>query len=485
MLVMFAEWRPDVAELNSGFAGDVLNALSADGSYIPAPSFAAVTSALEGVCLGGFLARELDGTITIFAGTADKLWVLDNNTQDWTDASQTGVTYGANDVAQWSFAQFGPYVIAVNVNDDPQVFELGASAEFADLGGNPPRAAYVKVWGDFVALLDLADYPNRVHWSGLNDATEWTPGTNNSDYQEFPDGGAVQGSTEATNPLIFQERAIRRATFVPGSVEIFTFQKVHDLRGVKSPYSIASRGALAFYADEGGFFQIGSDGALTPVGFEKVDRTVFGQLASADIGRIYGAVDPFFSRVYWAVDYGATGAYNHIIVYDFNLGRFSQIKADVQLIFPAATPGYTLEGLDSISASLDSLPFSLDSKVWQGGAPVLAGFDSQNRMGFFSGPSLEATLTTSEAGSVDGGIVRTSSVYPVVDTNDARVTVGFRFRRGDAVNWLPEQAQSTNTGRVRKRSRGRFHRFKVRVPAGDDWSHAQGVDVAFTQAGER
>lgn len=125
-MISFAEWRPDVAELNSGFAGDVLNVLSADGSYIPAPSFAAVTSALEGVCLGGFLARELDGTITIFAGTADKLWILDNNTQDWTDASQTGVTYGANDVAQWSFAQFGPYVIAVNVNDDPQMFERGA-----------------------------------------------------------------------------------------------------------------------------------------------------------------------------------------------------------------------------------------------------------------------------------------------------------------------------------------------------------------------
>lgn len=203
---------------------------------------------------------------------------MDNTDASWDDISQTATTYGATATAPWSFAQFGEYIIAANENDDPQVFNLGVSTEFADLGGSPPRAAVAKVWGDFVVLMGLASNKDRVHWSAINDHTGWTPGTNNSDYQTFPDGGAVQGSTEATNPLIFLERSVFKATFQPGSTEIFTFQKIHDKRGAASRDSIATRGSFAFYADQGGFFQMGQDGSITPIGFLKVDTTLFGQM---------------------------------------------------------------------------------------------------------------------------------------------------------------------------------------------------------------
>lgn len=487
MLIPAAEYRPDVADLNTNFTDDLLNVLCADGSYIPAPAFAALTSAVSEKPLGAISVQQLDGSISFFNGSATKLWKLNNTTLAWDDVSQAATTYSASSDAPWSFAAFGNFVIAVNQNDDPQVLQIGVDTVFRDLGGSPPRAGIVRIWGDFVALMRLTSNPNRVQWSGLNDCEFWTPGTNNSDYQDFPDGGEVQGSSEATNPIVFLTSAIQRATFVPGSLEVFTFQKIHDKRGAKSPYSIATRGAFAFYADEGGFFQISPDGGITPIGFEKVDRTVFRRLNVSAISKIYGAVDPFYSRVYWAIDYAGSGVYDIMLVYDWNIGRWTPIEIDALFILPMATAGYTLDGLDAVSSSLDALPFSLDSKAWQGGAPFLAAFDPSNRLGAFSGDPLEATVTTPEMGETNGQVMRSTSTYPVVDTDQVFVSIGIRMRRTpqQPVTWMAEQSPSYNTGRVRKRSRARFHRFKMRIPAGETWNHNKGIDVDLTPAGER
>lgn len=487
MFIPAAEYRPDVADLNTAFSDEIRNVLVADGSYIPAPSFRTLTDPIDGEPLGGISVKSLGGEILFFAGTAEKLWLLNGTTMEWDDVSQAAVTYDASRIAPWSFAAFGNFVIAVNQNNVPQVMEIGVDVAFRDLGGSPPRAGIVKVWGSFVALMRLTDNPNRVQWSGLEDCEYWTPGSSNSDYQDFPDGGAVQGSTEATNPLIFLESAIQRATFVPGSAEIFTFQKIQDKRGVKAPRSIASRGSFAFYADEGGFFQIGPDGAITPIGFEKVDRTVFGRLNASSISRIVGAVDPFFSRVYWAIDYTGQDIYNEMLVYDWQLGKWTAIDVAAYGIFPLFTFGYTLDGLDAVSDNLDALPFSLDSKAWQGGAPLLASFTPDYRLAAFSGEPLEAIITTPEIGDTAGQVTRTTSSYPVVDADSVFVSVGVRMRRiqSEPVTWLPEVEPSYNTRRVRKVTRARFHRFRIRVPAAEVWSHIKGIDVDSAPAGSR
>lgn len=487
MLLPISEYRPDVADLNTAFTNELRNVLCADGSYIPAPSFKVLSGALSAKPLGAISVRLPTGEQSFYAGTAGALWRLNVTDLTWVNVSKTSTTYAANDDAPWSFAVFGNFVIAVNQNDNPQVLNIGTDTKFRDLAGSPPRAGIVRVWGDFVALMNLADNRNRVQWSGLNNCEFWTPGTNNSDYQSFPDGGAVQSSTEATNPIIFMERAIYRATFVPGSREIFTFQKIHEKRGAKSPYSVASRGAFTFYADEGGFFQIASDGGISPIGFEKVDRTVFKRLKTSSISKIYAAVDPFFSRVYWAVDYDGNGIYDEMLVYDWQLTKWTPIDISVFFILPIAAFGYTLEGLDAVSASLEALPFSLDSKAWQSGAPLLAGFSTDFKLGGFQGNSLEAIVTTPEIGETNGQIMRTTSTAPVCDAETSFVSIGVRMRRRnvDPIVWQPEVEASYNTGRVRKITRARFHRFRHRVPAGETWTHIKGIDVETAPAGFR
>ncbi|AZO45884.1 hypothetical protein EJ076_34780 [Mesorhizobium sp. M7D.F.Ca.US.005.01.1.1] len=484
-LVAFTPWAPDTADLNTQDTGDILNVLPSVDSYLPFPDLAPFTTALAAKPLGYFTARSLSGSITIFAGTATKLYRLDNTTLSWTDISKPATTYGATDVARWSFEQFGEYVVAVNLNDDPQVFQLGVSTNFDTLAGSPPRAAFVRAWGDFLVLQQLATSPNRVHWSSLNDITGWTPGTNNSDFQDFPEGGAVQGSSRATNPIIILERTIYLGTFVPGSSIIFSFIKIHDGRGAKSPYSIASRGENTFFADEGGFFQIGADGSISGVGFEKVDRTYFGQIAASNLATMVGAIDPFYSRVYWTFDLTGTGSNNFILIYDWLQTRWTIAAQDNVGIFPAATAGYTLEGLDSVSTDIDLLPYSLDSKVWQGGAPLLAAWTTDYRLGFFNGTPKQATLTTQEQGDVAGTITMLSSFYGVVDTDNYTVAIGSRMKRGGASTWTPELSPHSISGRVTKMLAARFLKIRMTIPAGVLWTHAQGIEVPSKPAGRQ
>jgi len=390
-------------------------------------------------------------------------------------------TYGASVDERWRFRQFGNYVIAVNVNDDPQYYEIGVSTEFADVPDNPPNARNLAIWGDRVALFNGA----TATWCDTDDISNWTSGTAGS--QTFQDGGDIMFATDMTNPIVVQERAIRAGTFVPGSLVAYTFTKVHDAKGAVSPYAGASRGNLAFFADAGAFWQIDGSGALTPIGFEKVDRTIFARLAARDA--VYCEVDPRFQRAYFAVKVNSsTDAFDLVLVYDWQIGEWTQIDIDVGILFPlaAGTTGLSLDddGPDDVLLE-DQGDVSLDSSIYQGGAPLMAAFLEDFTMGFFDGPALEATITTQEAGATDGTMVRVSDIMPIVDTADVRISIGARNRRGDAVVYSAEGTPSTRTGICRMKSRARFHRFRMRILAASSWTAAQSIDVKTAPAGQQ
>lgn len=65
MLVPFADWAPDLADLNAAVTPDLKNVLPAANSYIPAPSLSDLSAALGSQPLGGVMARQLDGTVSV------------------------------------------------------------------------------------------------------------------------------------------------------------------------------------------------------------------------------------------------------------------------------------------------------------------------------------------------------------------------------------------------------------------------------------
>ncbi|UNF43008.1 hypothetical protein MNL08_04075 [Bartonella krasnovii] len=478
-----ADYRPDVAVVNSSFTDILVNVLPADGGYIPMASAMVVSKVpLEEKPLGCIAFRSGNG-VKIIVGGKQKLYSYDSQTQAWKDISQSGVTYQAHEENKWSFALFGETIIAVNKNDKPQAFNVRSSERFADLGGGPPRAGLVKVWGDFVCLMQLTDHPNRIHWSGLNDATHWKIQEKDCYYTDFHDGEYVQGATESTNPVVFLRSAIYVGSFTLGSKVPFVFQKVHDKRGARSAGSIACHGSNAFFAGDGGFYQISSDGQLLPIGFEKVDRTVFKTFDKFALDEMQGVIDPVDNRIYWSLKRGNNE--QTTFVYDWGLQKWSTIQGKPFTLFPVFTTGYTLEQLDEISINLETLPASLDSPRWQSGVPILGGFNDQNHLVMFAGTPMEATVVSQEMGAPDGSFSFITKMFAEVDTTQGLLSIGERrLRNHDTpITWHKERECSYVTGAYHGRSRNRYHRFKLRIPEHEPWTMITGFNVDLRPLG--
>jgi len=86
-LVQWGEYKPDTSDYEGQSAHDILNVIPRSDGYGPFPSFSAYTTALPSACRGAFYALKSDGTVITFAGTATKLYQLNNTDFTWTDVS--------------------------------------------------------------------------------------------------------------------------------------------------------------------------------------------------------------------------------------------------------------------------------------------------------------------------------------------------------------------------------------------------------------
>ncbi len=481
MIVAVTEWRPDAEGLNVGWAVEMTNVLPAAEGAIPFKQLQALTEALEEQPLGAIAVRTNSGTVHIFAGTTDKLWKLDNADGSWDDVSKAATTYAATEDEPWRFKPWGDSVVAVNINDDPQEFVLSSSTEFDDLAGNPPRARHI---ADFRNMLGLMN-DDELFWSDTNDIYNWTPGgASNAGSQPFPSGGIIMGATDETNPIVFQRHDINIGTYQPGSDEIFTFKNLGVGRGCAAPYSICSRDGRTFFADTGGFFQI-SAGGVTPIGVEKIDRTIFEALPAPELSRIRGEVDPVYSRVYFALNVsGSSAVYDRILIYDWVLQRWTMARFPASLLVPllSGTAGASLDGLTD---NIDTYPLSFDAKALQGGAPTMACFDADFKLGVFQGQNLEAKITVREAGDTTRSVTWVDNIMPIVDALHVTMYAGTRMMRGKPYTWSNLHSINEETGFFDVRIETRFLQCQFIIPAGEAWSLFQGADIPAFPAGER
>ena len=346
----FGEYRPDISNLDGTALATIRNVVPRADGYGPFQSLETFTDELPAACRGYFKARNSDGTVTIFAGTVDELYKLDNTTLTWDLVSKATYT-DLPEQAQWRFAQFNNYVIAVQANTDPQYWLLGTSTEFDDLGGSPPAAAEVTVVGRFVVLSHLTSNPNRVQWSGLNAVTTWTSGTSSSDFQDLPDGGIARTVVGGEFGLILQDNAVRRMVFSPGSETIFDIQRVKQDEGIRAPYSVTVAGERVFFFSNKGFVEMIGAGEPIPIGEEMVNRTFLADWDSDATRFMIGASHAQKNLVVFAYkSQSNSGEYfDKALVYHYLLKRWAPLEIEGQYITSAAAPGLTLEALDAIA----------------------------------------------------------------------------------------------------------------------------------------
>jgi hypothetical protein len=485
MILPFPEWKPDVSDYQGASSLVIQNVLPRGDGYGPFQDFAPLTAALPGPCRGYFFARNADGSVAVFAGTATNLFKLNNTNLTWTDVS-LGSAYAALSAnANWQFVQFNNFVIAVQANVVPQVFDLTGAAAFANLGGAPPQAAYVAVISRFVVLSGLLSFPYRVQWSGLNAITTWDNVTAQSSFQDLADGGLTRGVAGGDQyGIVFQDAAIRSMTFNPGSPTVFDILKISSSDGLLAPYSVVNAGGQTFFCSTQGFKSIAPGGYPAPIGKEKFDRFFFADVDPANPQLIIGAADPKAPRIYWAYksQSGAAGLFDKIIIYDFMLQRATLVLMSGEYLATLAKPGLTLESLDAIApgGSLDLLPFSLDS-ISNGALAQLSGVSAGHAVGFYAGSNLAATLQTAEQGEGTARL-RVQGLRPIADAAAALAAVAYR----ETLQAAPAVSAATAMnalGLCPQNVSARYARGELIIPYGAAWSFAAGIAPQFTPEG--
>ncbi len=141
-----------------------------------------------------------------------------------------------------------------------------------------------------------------------------------------------------------------------------------------------------------------------------------------------------------------------------------------------ALPSAADAGNRFVRTALDVLTPHPDSAQWKGGSPRFGAFDTANKLAYFDGANLAATLETGESEIFAGRYAKVTKVRPLIDGGTITAAVGSRDRLVDAPVFDPANAMDA-IGEVGALNEGRYHRFRCKIAAGGEWSHAQGVQV--------
>ena len=181
------------------------------------------------------------------------------------------------------------------------------------------------------------------------------------------------------------ERGIYRITY-QGSPSIFDFHVAEGASGTTSPASIVTRRmptpagfrSVAYYLGEGGFVAFDGQSAA-PIGAGKFDRTIIADMEPARRFQTLGIASPNFELVIWAYigRGGGTGSdlYNRLLVYNWAVGRGAICEiTPIEWISHSLMSNLSLDDLDPFG-DLETLPYSLDSPLWQTDVPTTGLFE--------------------------------------------------------------------------------------------------------------
>ena len=435
----------------------------------------------------------------------------------------------------------GEYVISVTDANTITYTDTNSGTTSGDIRvitSAAPIAKHLTVIRDFVvgAYIEAGTYPNRVQWSDVNDPRYWnSDGASLADFQDIEDGGDITGITGGEFGIILMENAIVRMQFV-GSPNIFQFDTIARGVGCIEGGSVTQYAGTTYFLGADGFYAC--DGQqIIRIGAEKVNRYFFSNANIGDIDSISASIDPERNVVIW--DYSNTSGGRSLIIYNYQTQKWSEAETDVDYLSTLSSTGATLDGLDdayNVTAgsfvigqyytirtvgttdftligavantvgvlfeatgvgtgdgvaidqaaataglvSLDALSASLDDRIWKGGKFLFGGV-RDDRIVVFTGTRATATLTTND---IEFGYNTLATlVRPSVDNGSADVQIASRRELNDTINFTTAVSADAE-GRVGVRSHGRYHRINV-TPTGANWTLAIGLDMDYSQAGNR
>ena len=500
--VAFRDYAPDLPRLVNPGLTDAKNMRPKAGGWYPARGLAnlANATALSARPQGALSGTNNSGSGFQVAGDATKLYVFTDT--GMTDRSRTpGYSLGQKD--RWAFAQFGNEVYAATRNEDMQFVKLGSTDVWADVAENAPRARHLAVASNkFLVAGNIIDadgvFPNAISWSARNAPRNWpTVGSDaavsvQSDRQVLEgDSGPVQDIvTGADVTAVFRERSIHRMDEVNGD-KIFLIPEVDNQHGMLVPYSGVAFGRSIFYIASDGF-RIFDYTQSSNIGKDRVDRTFMDDLDQDFLDRVWTAKDPD-QTVIWILYPGSgnvSGRPNKLLLWDFALDKWSNGEIDAEALIENVTETPASldapENLPTDPMDLDDPgtgPASFDDRLTGSGNSRMGAFDTGFVSSDFTGAKLEGLAETGDIELIPGRRSCTQHIRPMVSRREARVSVATRPRTQDDLGLFSAVVAQDSTGKCSIRKEGRYHSFRVELPAG--WDDAIGFDVYATPSGNR
>lgn len=426
-------YAPDQAFANNkiGASDHIVNLYPLADGYRSVPDFIRTSSdSLKGKVIGSIafvLSNDAEDHVTIIGTTKGLFKTIPDSTGigvSFVDISRDS-GYSLVDSDFWSFTLFGNHVIAINKNYPAQILDINniETSKFKDLN-EAPRGTHIKVWGNHLVVIGVLNiesgYRNTVAWSGLNDPYNWkfTDTASDADQQQFFDGGKVLNATSSKHPLIFTRNKIYRGNYIPSSALIFTFEDISDridLKGINSVIEVND--SVYFYSDKG-FYQIDSRNNIVNIGESILNNYISREFSSSSLINMIVSKDFSSTRIFWGLSkvFGS-GIYDYILVYDYELNKWTTIDRAIQYFINYTNLGRTLDSLDSIG-TLDSLPYSLDSSVWQEHNMIVGAIDRDGYLVTMSGKQMESSIRTGVISNNNNGFITMTSASLDADINN-------------------------------------------------------------------
>ncbi|MCK5602534.1 hypothetical protein KAR91_11710 [Candidatus Pacearchaeota archaeon] len=488
MIVKLGDYLPDLPSIGNPGLTLAKNVIPYAQSYRPLAGLAVSSNALASRARGYIAVADKDGNVYNYAADQSNIYSLADSATWTTVTSSASGQYSTGTDGLWEFARWGETVLATNYVDNVQSIPMGGS-HFESLAGTPPKARHIGIVRDFVVLGNVTDFStgaavtNRIHWSGFGNEQTYEPSANTqADYQTLQGGGgAVQRVVGGEYGIIFQEFSIQRMTYV-GSPVVFQLDEVEAGRGTPCPTSVPQipYGQFIPYLGQDDFY-IFNGVSSKPIGHDRVFKTFTDDYDVDYSDRVSIGIDPTSTVIMWSYpSNGAGGVPDKILIYNWTVDKWAIAELNVEMLVQTKAIGYTLEGLDAVSASIDALTHSLDSRVWTGGTLNLGAFDVLHQLNNFTGSAMNAVFETGERQLIRGSRALVTNIRPIVDGGTVTVAVGKRDLPTGSASF--GSAVSVNiAGECPQMKEGRYHKFRVNVTG--DFEHAQGFDVSAVATG--
>mgnify|MGYP000526633084 CR=1 FL=1 len=212
-----------------------------------------------------------------------------------------------------------------------------------------------------------------------------------------------------------------------GSPLFFQFDAISRNLGCIDGGSVAQYAGITYFLSDDGFYAC--DGkSITPIGAEKVDKYFYANLNISTISTMSSTIDPVRKIVIW--NYPTTSGGRELLVYNWQIQRWSRCATTSTYLGTAASSGFTLENIGTLYASLELVPASLDSRIWTGGKYILGGM-KDTKIITFNGDNTTANLITSDVEQGYNSVV--TLARPITDNGAGTVAIASRRELDDTI----------------------------------------------------